>query len=181
MRDKESKILAQREVKASSRETEAIPTTDLKVQEDRAGNVLASTSLREEGVESIIATTDGLVRGHLTVRLDSMLQTVQLPAGIANLDTGLTDVDGNNLTHVALVGKRKVKERRGEQQQEKRRTRTRFPASCEDFQNWREALRQTRMAGFCCYVSVRRHYATCSLEPSVSSPVRIEPGKASLL
>ena len=28
-----------------------------------------------------------------------MLQTIQLPAGVAHLDTGLADVDGNNLTH----------------------------------------------------------------------------------
>lgn len=76
--------------------------THLKVQEDGTGNVLASTSLREEGVESIVTTTDGLVRRHLTIWLDTMLQTVQLPAGIANLDTGLTDVDGNNLTHICL-------------------------------------------------------------------------------
>ena len=32
-----------------------------------------------------------------------MLQTVQLPAGIANLDTGLTDVDGDDFTHGDLV------------------------------------------------------------------------------
>lgn len=79
---------------------EAIRTTDLKVQKDSAGDVLSGTSLREKGVESVVTTTDGLVRGHLTVRLDTMLQTVQLPAGIANLDTGLTDVDGNDFTHI---------------------------------------------------------------------------------
>ena len=28
-----------------------------------------------------------------------MLKAIQLPAGIAHLDTGLADVDGNNLTH----------------------------------------------------------------------------------
>eukprot|EP00983_Pelagomonas_calceolata_P034589 1083909-Pelagomonas_calceolata.AAC.3 len=45
----------------------------LQVQEDGAGHVLASTSLGEEGVEGIIATTNGLVGGHLPVRLNSML------------------------------------------------------------------------------------------------------------
>ena len=109
---------------------ETISITDLKVQEDSAGNVLSGTSLREKGVESIVTTTDGLVRRHLTVRLDAMLQTVQLPAGIANLDTGLTDVNGDDLTHGDLVDGNAKKRRRG-QQQDKRRTRTRFPASCE--------------------------------------------------
>ncbi len=37
----------------------------LKVKEDGTGNVLASTGLREEGVEGIISSTNGLVRGHL--------------------------------------------------------------------------------------------------------------------
>jgi hypothetical protein len=51
--------------------------------------VLASTSLREEGVERVIATTDGLVGGHLAVGLDAVLEAVKLPAGIAGLDTSL--------------------------------------------------------------------------------------------
>jgi len=65
----------------------------LEIEEDSAGDVLASTSLGEEGVESIIATTDGLIGGHLTVRLDTVLEAEELPAGVTDLDTGLTDVD----------------------------------------------------------------------------------------
>jgi len=71
----------------------------LEIEEDSAGDVLASTSLREEGVESIVATTDGLIGGHLTVRLDAVLEAEELPAGVTDLDTGLTDVDGNNFSH----------------------------------------------------------------------------------
>jgi len=71
----------------------------LEIEEDSAGDVLASTSLGEEGVESIIATTDGLIGGHLTVRLDTVLEAEELPAGVTDLDTGLTDVDGNNFSH----------------------------------------------------------------------------------
>jgi hypothetical protein len=63
------------------------------VKEDATGDVLASTSLGEEGVESIIATTDGLVRWHLTIRLNTVLEAEEFPAGVTNLDTGLTDVD----------------------------------------------------------------------------------------
>ena len=65
----------------------------LEIEEDSAGDVLASTSLGEEGVESIIATTDGLIGWHLTVWLDTVLEAEELPAGVTNLDTGLTDVD----------------------------------------------------------------------------------------
>jgi len=71
----------------------------LEIEEDSAGDVLASTSLGEEGVESVVATTDGLVGGHLTVRLDTVLEAEELPAGVTDLDTGLTDVDGNNFSH----------------------------------------------------------------------------------
>ena len=65
----------------------------LEIEEDSAGNVLASTSLGEEGVESIVATTDGLIGRHLTVWLDTVLEAEELPAGVTDLDTGLTDVD----------------------------------------------------------------------------------------
>jgi len=65
----------------------------LEIEEDSSWDVLASTSLREEGVESIISATDGLVRWHLTVWLDSVLKAEELPAGVTDLDTGLSDVD----------------------------------------------------------------------------------------
>mmetsp|Transcript_985 Transcript_985/g.4183 ORF Transcript_985/g.4183 Transcript_985/m.4183 type:complete len:495 (-) Transcript_985:76-1560(-) len=71
----------------------------LEIEEDSAGDVLASTSLGEEGVESVVAATDGLVGGHLAVRLDAVLEAVELPARVTGLDTGLADVDGDNLTH----------------------------------------------------------------------------------
>jgi len=65
----------------------------LEIDEDSARDVLSGTSLREEGVESIITTTDGLVRWHLAVRLDTVLKAVKFPAGITDLDTSLTNVD----------------------------------------------------------------------------------------
>ena len=61
----------------------------LEIEEDGSWDVLASTSLGEEGVESVVTTTDGLIGGHLTVRLDSVLEAVQFPAGVAHLDAGL--------------------------------------------------------------------------------------------
>jgi hypothetical protein len=71
----------------------------LEIEEDSAGDVLAGTSLREEGVEGIVSATDGLIGWHLTVRLDAVLEAEELPAGVTDLDTGLTDVDGNDFSH----------------------------------------------------------------------------------
>jgi len=79
--------------------TDLIDDGRLEIEEDSAGDVLASTSLGEEGVESVVATTDGLVGRHLTVRLDTVLEAEELPAGVTDLDTGLTDVDRNNFSH----------------------------------------------------------------------------------
>jgi len=72
----------------------------LEIEEDGAGHVLAGTSLGEEGVEGVITTTNGLVRGHLSVRLNTVLKAEELPAGITDLDTALSDVDRDDFTHV---------------------------------------------------------------------------------
>ena len=72
----------------------------LEIEEDASWDVLTSTSLGEEGVEGIITATDGLVGGHLAIGLDAVLEAVQLPAGVTDLDTSLTDVDRDGLTHV---------------------------------------------------------------------------------
>jgi hypothetical protein len=72
----------------------------LEVQEDGTRDVLASTSLGKEGVESIIATADGLVGRHLAIRLDTVLKAVKFPAGVTNLNTGLTKMNGDDFSHV---------------------------------------------------------------------------------
>jgi len=63
------------------------------IEEDAARNMFPSTSLGEEGVKGIITTANSLVGRHLAIRLDTVLEAVELPAGITNLDTGLTNVD----------------------------------------------------------------------------------------
>ena len=65
----------------------------LKIEEDSSWDVLTSTSLGEEGVESVVTTTDGFVGWHLTVRLDSVLEAEKFPAGVTDLDTSLSNVD----------------------------------------------------------------------------------------
>jgi len=63
------------------------------IEEDGSWDMLASTSLGEEGVESVVTATDGLIGRHLTIWLNTMLKAEELPAGVTDLDTGLTDVD----------------------------------------------------------------------------------------
>ena len=60
--------------------------------------MLASSGLREESVEGVVPCPDGLVRWHLPIRLDPVLQAVELPASIANLATSLANVDRDTLT-----------------------------------------------------------------------------------
>ena len=63
------------------------------IEEDTSWDVFTSTGFREESVESIITTSDGFVRWHLSIRLDSVFQTEEFPAGITDLDTSLSDVN----------------------------------------------------------------------------------------
>jgi len=60
--------------------------------------VFSRSSFAEERVEGIISSADGFVAWHLTIRLNSMLQAVQLPTSISNLNSGLANVDRNTLT-----------------------------------------------------------------------------------
>merc|ERR550514_2252076 len=75
----------------------------LQVHVHGAGNVLASTGLREKGVESVVATSDGLVGRHLAVRLDTVLKAEKFPGGISDLATSLTEMDIDNFTHIASL------------------------------------------------------------------------------
>ena len=70
----------------------------LEVDEHGTGNMFPGSGLAEEGVEGVVAASDGLVRGHLAIGLDAVLQAVQLPACIAHLDSGLADVDRDTFT-----------------------------------------------------------------------------------
>ena len=40
--------------------------------------------------------------GHGAIGLDAVLEAVELPAGVADLDPGLADVDADDLSHLAL-------------------------------------------------------------------------------
>ena len=69
------------------------------VHEKGARDVLAGPRLAEERVERVVANALGLVGWHLSVGLDAVFQAIQLPAGVAHLDTGLSDVDRDDFPH----------------------------------------------------------------------------------
>jgi hypothetical protein len=71
----------------------------LQIQEHGTGYVLSCSSLGEKRVERIIPASSRLVTRHLPIRLNTVLEAVQLPACISDLDTGLTDVDRDALSH----------------------------------------------------------------------------------
>jgi len=72
------------------------------IKENASRNVLSSSSLGEESVEGIVSISNSLVRGHLSVRLDSMFKAVKLPASVTGLNSGLSNVDRNNFSHDCL-------------------------------------------------------------------------------
>jgi hypothetical protein len=63
------------------------------IEEHTSGDVLSGTSFREKGVEGIISSSDSLVRGHLSIGLDTVFEAEELPAGVTHLDTSLSDVN----------------------------------------------------------------------------------------
>merc|ERR1712071_429825 len=75
----------------------------LEIDKYGSRDVLAGTSLGEKGVERVVTAADGLVGRHLTVWLDAMLEAVQFPTGVTDLDTGLANVDGDTLSHFVCV------------------------------------------------------------------------------
>jgi hypothetical protein len=71
----------------------------LQIYKYSAGNMLSGSSFAEESVEGIVSATDGLIARHLAIRLNAVLEAIELPASISDLDTGLTNVDRDALSH----------------------------------------------------------------------------------
>jgi hypothetical protein len=81
--------------------SDLVDDSGFEVEEDCSGNVFTSSGFGEESVESIVASANGFVGGHLTVGLDAMLEAEELPTGVADLNTSLANVDGDNLSHIS--------------------------------------------------------------------------------
>jgi hypothetical protein len=77
-----------------------------KIKENRSWDVFTGTGFREKGVESIITSSNGFVRWHLSVRLDTVFKTEEFPTGVTDLDTTLSNVNTNTFSHFLVVLKR---------------------------------------------------------------------------
>ena len=74
-----------------------------KVHKHSSWNMLASASLREESRKGIILGF-GSVQGRKgAIVLQAMLHTIELPAGIAHLDTSLTNMYRKAFPHLDKV------------------------------------------------------------------------------
>ncbi|KRY33679.1 hypothetical protein T01_6204 [Trichinella spiralis] len=69
--------------------------TGLKIDKDSTRHMTAGPSFTEKCGERVVCDSETSVCGHLTVRLNAMLQAVQLPTSIANLHSCLTDVNAD--------------------------------------------------------------------------------------
>jgi hypothetical protein len=73
--------------------TDFVTDRGLQVNKDGTRDVLSRGGLAEEGVEGVIRNAQGGVAGHLSIGRNAVLQAVELPALVARLDTGLTEVN----------------------------------------------------------------------------------------
>jgi len=78
---------------AISSRTDFIADSGLEINVNRTWYVFCSAGLREKGIEGIVSAPNSLVRRHLPIRLDTVLETIQLPAPVTRLDTGLAHVN----------------------------------------------------------------------------------------
>lgn len=53
--------------------------------------MIANACLIEEGVEGVMSSPNSLVTWHMAISLDAMFQAIDLPAGVADLDTSLAN------------------------------------------------------------------------------------------
>mmetsp|Transcript_27488 Transcript_27488/g.66757 ORF Transcript_27488/g.66757 Transcript_27488/m.66757 type:complete len:285 (+) Transcript_27488:726-1580(+) len=76
-----------------------VTNSGFQIDIDGTRNVLARGSLGKESVERIIGNTNRSIRGHHTIWVNAVLEAVEFPARVTGLDTGLTEVDGDDFTH----------------------------------------------------------------------------------
>ena len=69
-----------------------------KVYKHSPGHMFPGPGLAEKRIERIVSTSNSFVARHLTVGLNPVFKAIEFPAGIADLNPGLTNVDGYTLT-----------------------------------------------------------------------------------
>merc|ERR1719495_2308560 len=72
--------------------------TRLQIHKNCARNMFTIASFLKKGGEGVISRS--LVTRHKSIGGNSMLQTIKFPAGITNLDTGLSDMHRKTFSHV---------------------------------------------------------------------------------
>ena len=101
-----SKTRGRRESGGSKTKKQLTDDGRLQIDENSSRHELASAGLREEGVEGLLALGVGVDVHRATnllgksdaIGLDAVLQAVQLPTRVADLNAGLTNVDRDTLT-----------------------------------------------------------------------------------
>merc|ERR1719481_1135170 len=76
-----------------------------KVEEDSPGNMLSGACLGEKGGEAVVGSSCGLIGGESAVGLKAVLKAIELPAGIAHLDSSLANVNGDTFPHGERLGR----------------------------------------------------------------------------
>merc|ERR1712080_461119 len=77
-----------------------VDDSGLEVEKDGPRNMLAGAGFREEGGERVILWLSSFNSRKLTVRLDAVLHAVELPAGVAHLDSSLSNMNGDAFPHL---------------------------------------------------------------------------------
>ena len=67
----------------------------LQVDHDGSGHVFPGARLRKEGAEGVVDDALGLAGGHGAIGQDAVLQAIQLPARVADLNARLAHVDAD--------------------------------------------------------------------------------------
>lgn len=65
----------------------------LQIKKDCLKHMFFSCGFTKEGGEGVICSTSGLMILHLPMRLNHMLQKIELPRSIAHLDTSMSHMD----------------------------------------------------------------------------------------
>jgi hypothetical protein len=89
--------------------TDFITNSGFQIYKHSTRDMLSRGSFTKEGVERVISASNGGIVRHITIGGDAMFQAVQLPAVVTDLDTGLSEMDGDTLYRKTKNQKSKTK------------------------------------------------------------------------